>query len=727
MIPANRIRNHPRLPSFAVLSFSFTDFNSYHRPWAARKGEEYTTWTTLLFKTIQKTNSNMESHSHDTPPYEDDNDDDSEATNSRYQQFFGYSSPSSSSSVSFHKKKKRDHSNLDTIDDDDDDDSTSWERQGAATGIPLQSPTTSHFYSQKNLYDTSFFFFSFPSSSSSSFINHTNNTVTVTPPPSRTLFQSLCQGAKLSKPSRIQALAWPILIQGYSAIVADQTGSGKTLAYLIPILQRMMLHENYTPTRNKVYGSPQILILAPTAELADQIHSVCTTLANHLKNSSSSSSSSNHTTTMGEKNRFFVSKVITASGKYDTDIRDQIRMIQTHSIQVLISTPGRLSTILRTKHSGLNLSHVQTIVLDEVDVLMMDETFGPQLKTVGQATTASTTLANTLAAKAVQFVFVTATLPDSVIQSVKREFPLVKLIQGPGLHRIASTVKEHLVDVSIPPSSSSSSSIPNVGFELKAQQLLKALRNTRCKRTLIFCNTVEACRKVENLISRSDRRKRLWYVGAYHNAMTAESRLKNLHLFAHGFNRPSDDDDDKEDEEYPMKKKYGKDEKRYDPSRRMKNASNEKDMDKTRTNLSLKRDTQSIFGDDDDDDNVQHILICTDRAARGVDFDASPVDHVILFDFPKDPAEYVRRVGRTARAGRQGTCTVFAYGWQLPIARKIMGRKLESFTVARQEQDNVGDNDQDEEYNNKQRTDRKRRNEKDKVIRGNIEGGNIWK
>ncbi len=61
---------------------------------------------------------------------------------------------------------------------------------------------------------------------------------------------------------------------------------------------------------------------------------------------------------------------------------------------------------------------------------------------------------------------------------------------------------------------------------------------------------------------------------------------------------------------------------------------------------------------------------------KGVDFGGANVDHVIIFDFPKDPAEYIRRVGRTARAGRTGLCTVFAYGWQLPIARQIMGKKL---------------------------------------------------
>ena len=95
---------------------------------------------------------------------------------------------------------------------------------------------------------------------------------------------------------------------------------------------------------------------------------------------------------------------------------------------------------------------------------------------------------------------------------------------------------------------------------------------------------------------------------------------------------------------------------------------------------------------------VDHILVCTDRAARGVDFDSAPVDHVVIFDFPKDPAEYVRRVGRTARAGRKGTNTVFAFAWQLPIARKIMGSKLESFTAAAEAYGEA-----DEEFSQKQR------------------------
>lgn len=62
-----------------------------------------------------------------------------------------------------------------------------------------------------------------------------------------------------------------------------------------------------------------------------------------------------------------------------------------------------------------------------------------------------------------------------------------------------------------------------------------------------------------------------------------------------------------------------------------------------------------------------------DRASRGMDF--AGVDHVILFDFPRDPSEYVRRVGRTARgAGGKGRAFIFVVGKQVSLARKIMER-----------------------------------------------------
>ena len=116
------------------------------------------------------------------------------------------------------------------------------------------------------------------------------------------------------------------------------------------------------------------------------------------------------------------------------------------------------------------------------------------------------------------------------------------------------------------------------------------------------------------------------------------------------------------------------------------------------------------------------ILVCSDRAARGVDFEQAPVDHVVLFDFPKDPAEYVRRVGRTARAGRKGVSTVLAYGWQLPIARSIMGKKLEE---TKSLSDSGDYEDPEDEYRGGVKG-RRKRSKGDHSIRKNIEDGKLW-
>ena len=77
------------------------------------------------------------------------------------------------------------------------------------------------------------------------------------------------------------------------------------------------------------------------------------------------------------------------------------------------------------------------------------------------------------------------------------------------------------------------------------------------------------------------------------------------------------------------------------------------------------------------------------------------MDHVILFDFPAEPSEYLRRVGRTGRAGNRGKATILGkkllwdiriagyfffrakvYGKQVPVAKAVIqasidGKKIE--------------------------------------------------
>ena len=487
----------------------------------------------------------------------------------------------------------------------------------------------STFYSQKSLSDPTF-----------SISNNSNNQQQEQP-----FFQQLCSAAQITRPSRIQSMAWPHLLNNENCIVADQTGSGKTLSYLLPLLQRLHSldtkqvvgeegvegggkgkgsRESSTQYKKKRTGTPRVVVLTPTAELADQIYNVCSSLSKNLSSSSASSGG-------GGKSWSFNPFVTTATGSQSTNIRDQIRLLQSTPIDILISTPGRLSTILRTKNAGLDLGHVTSLVLDEVDFLLVDETFGPQLRTVGVAVSSSSGIGENDGNEqgggggtggGPQFIFVTATLPEDVLESIQSEFSNIKQLRGPGLHRITPAVQQTLIDVSVPATSNQDK---RACFDIKVREMFTALRAQRCSKTLIFCNTVETCRNVENVLRRKDRKGRRNRVWAYHNALSPEVRLKNLQSFSSSSNN-------NDDHQY-----------------------------------------------NNGDDNTESILVCTDRAARGIDFDGEPVDHILLFDFPKDPAEYVRRVGRTARAGRSGASTVLG---KLSIQginlRSVEGGSIES-------------------------------------------------
>jgi len=77
------------------------------------------------------------------------------------------------------------------------------------------------------------------------------------------------------------------------------------------------------------------------------------------------------------------------------------------------------------------------------------------------------------------------------------------------------------------------------------------------------------------------------------------------------------------------------------------------------------------------------VLIATDVASRGLHI--PDVSHVFNFDLPQDAADYVHRIGRTARAGAEGDAISFAceeFAVSLPEIESYLGHKIPSSSIA---------------------------------------------
>uniref|UniRef100_A0A453E803 Helicase C-terminal domain-containing protein n=1 Tax=Aegilops tauschii subsp. strangulata TaxID=200361 RepID=A0A453E803_AEGTS len=84
-------------------------------------------------------------------------------------------------------------------------------------------------------------------------------------------------------------------------------------------------------------------------------------------------------------------------------------------------------------------------------------------------------------------------------------------------------------------------------------------------------------------------------------------------------------------------------------------------------------------------------LVCTDLAARGLDLE---VDHVIMFDFPKNSIDYLHRTGRTARMGAKGKVTSLIAKKDVGLATRIedamkKNESLESLTTSNVKRDSA--------------------------------------
>lgn len=142
----------------------------------------------------------------------------------------------------------------------------------------------------------------------------------------------------IADPTPIQAAAIPVLLAAQDAYLHAETGTGKTLAYLLPLFCRI----------DPGLAATQVIIVAPTHELAIQIHRQCTELAQNAGRA--------------------VRTVLLIGG---TSTERQIDKLKKKP-QIVVGSPGRIGELLA--RAKLKARDVRAIVVDEADRLLNDET-----------------------------------------------------------------------------------------------------------------------------------------------------------------------------------------------------------------------------------------------------------------------------------------------------------------------------------------------------------------
>jgi superfamily II DNA/RNA helicase len=148
-------------------------------------------------------------------------------------------------------------------------------------------------------------------------------------------------------PTKVQALAWPILLQNRDIVGIAKTGSGKTLAFMIPAI----IHIERQPPLKPGDG-PIVVVLAPTRELALQIE---------------------------EETRKVLPPNLRAACIYGGTPKGPQIILLNQGAHILIGTPGRCIDMLDIKRT--NMLRTTFLVLDEAD-RMLDMGFEPQVSSI---------------------------------------------------------------------------------------------------------------------------------------------------------------------------------------------------------------------------------------------------------------------------------------------------------------------------------------------------------
>ena len=232
-------------------------------------------------------------------------------------------------------------------------------------------------------------------------------------------------------PTPIQQQAIPTVMEGRDVMGLAQTGTGKTAAFALPVLNRLMEGPR---------GSVRALVVAPTRELAEQIHESFVTL--------------------GKGTRL---RSVTVYG--GVNVNPQIQALK-NGVEIVVACPGRL-----LDHIGqgtINLSGLEVLILDEADQ-MFDMGFLPDIRRI------------------------LGHIP------AKRQTLLFSATMPPSINKLAHDILNNPVTVQVgntaPPVTVSHALYP-VEQHLKTALLMELLKHTDTDSVLIFTRTKHRAKRL---------------------------------------------------------------------------------------------------------------------------------------------------------------------------------------------------------------------------------------
>ncbi len=321
----------------------------------------------------------------------------------------------------------------------------------------------------------------------------------------------------------VQEHTIPVILEGRDLIGCAQTGTGKTAAYTLPLLNRLVIEGN----EDNVVKS---LIIVPTRELAQQIDQQFQGFSYYAPIST--------TVVYGG-----------GDGKgWDIQKRGMLM-----GADVVIATPGRM--ISHLQNSGVDLSHVECLILDEAD-RMLDMGFSEDIMKIVSHMP-----------KERQTIMFSATLPPKIRELAKT------ILRNPAEVNIAISKPNEAIDQS--------------AFVCYESQKLGIIRELFARpsesKTIIFSSSKMKVKELAHTLKRMK-----LDVAAMHSDLEQAQREEVMLAFKN---------------------------------------------------------------------NKISILVATDIVARGIDIE--DIGLVINYDVPRDPEDYIHRIGRTARAAATGAAMTF--------------------------------------------------------------------